>query len=126
MPASSPSTVTQQQIAFDREQVATLDDRSTSIAAEVATIEARREPARAALAGRREAAVAADAERERTAAQLAAESAAYEAGYREIEGLESDVEAARSEVFSAINSATALRHSLEHAGRRTRACRGDA
>ena len=34
---------------------------------------------------------------------------------REIEGLEADVEAARSEVFSAINSATALRHSLEHA-----------
>ena len=60
--------------------------------------------------------VAADAERERTAARLAAESAAYEAGHREIEGLESDVEAARSEVFSAINSATALRHSLEHAG----------
>ena len=106
----------QQQIAFDREQVATLDDRSTGIAAEVATIEARREPARAALAGRREAAVAAEAERERTAARLAEESAAYEAGYREIEGLESDVEAARSEVFSAINSATALRHSLEHAG----------
>ena len=47
---------------------------------------------------------------------LSAESAAYEAGHREIEGLESDVEAARSEVFSAINSATALRHALEHAG----------
>ena len=116
----------QQQIAFDREQVATLDDRSTGIAAEVATIEARREPARAALAGRREAAVAADAERERTAARLAEESAAYEAGYREIEGLESDVEAARSEVFSAINSATALRHALEHAGLAARARRGDA
>ena len=35
--------------------------------------------------------------------------------HREIEGLEADVEAARSEVFSAINSATALRHALEHA-----------
>ena len=43
------------------------------------------------------------------------ESDAYEAAHREIEGLEADVEAARSEVFSAINSATALRHSLEHA-----------
>ena len=32
-----------------------------------------------------------------------------------IEGFEADVEAARSEVYSAINSATALRHMLEHA-----------
>ena len=46
---------------------------------------------------------------------LAAESGAYDAAHREIEGFEADVEAARSEVFSAINSATALRHSLEHA-----------
>jgi chromosome segregation protein len=46
---------------------------------------------------------------------LTAESDSYEAAHREIEGLEADVEAARSEVFSAINAATALRHALEHA-----------
>ena len=46
---------------------------------------------------------------------LAQESDAYESAHRQIEGLEADVEAARSEVFSAINSATALRHALEHA-----------
>ena len=57
----------------------------------------------------------ATAERDRAAAALAAESGAYETAHREIEGLEADVEAARSEVFSAINSATALRHALEHA-----------
>ena len=45
-----------------------------------------------------------------------AESVPYVAAHREIEGLEADVEAARSEVFSAINSATALRHALEHLG----------
>jgi chromosome segregation protein len=105
----------QQQIVFDREQVTSLDERGAAIASEVATIEARREPARLALAGRRQAALDAEAERERAAARLAAESEAYEAGHREIEGLESDVEAARSEVFSAINSATALRHALETA-----------
>ena len=55
------------------------------------------------------------AERDRAAAALPSESEAYEAAHREIEGLEADVEAARSEVFSAINSATALRHALEHA-----------
>jgi chromosome segregation protein len=61
------------------------------------------------------AALEAEAERDRASATLAAESDAYEAAHREIEGLEGDVEATRSEVFSAINSATALRHSLEHA-----------
>src|SRR5213082_2346753 len=64
---------------------------------------------------RREAAAEADKERDRAAAALASESEAYETAHRDIEGLEGDVEAARSEVFSAINSATALRHSLEHA-----------
>ena len=64
---------------------------------------------------RREAAAEAAVDRERAAANLAAESAAYEAARRELEGLEADVEAARGEVFSALNSATALRHALEHA-----------
>src|SRR5258705_2032850 len=85
------------------------------MASELATIEARREPSRLALAGRSEAALEAEAERERAATRLAVESDAYDAAHREIEGLESDVEAARSDVFSAINSATALRHALETA-----------
>jgi chromosome segregation protein len=105
----------QQQIQFDREQVQKLGVRITSLAAESAAIESRREPARAALAARRAAAADAETERERAAATLAAEAEAHEAAHREIEGLEADVEASRSEVFSAINSATALRHALEHA-----------
>ena len=36
----------QQQIVFDREQVASLDERGASMASELATIEARREPSR--------------------------------------------------------------------------------
>jgi chromosome segregation protein len=52
----------QQQVVFDREQVTTLEDRIGAIAAEVTAISARREPALAALAGRREAAVEAEAE----------------------------------------------------------------
>src|SRR5437867_3321937 len=105
----------QQQIFFDREQVQALGARSTAVSAEADAVEKRREPARAALADRRIAAAEANAERERAAATLAAESEAYETAHREIEGLEADVEAARSEVFSAINSATPLRHALEHA-----------
>src|SRR5439155_2123621 len=105
----------QQQIAFDREQVGSLEVRDAGIAAELDALQARREPAQAALASRRAAAREANAERDSAAAQLAAESDAYDAAHREIEGLEADVEAARSDVFSNINSATALRHAVEHA-----------
>src|SRR4029079_12498994 len=40
----------QQQIAYEQEQIETLSERAESVAAEVAMLEARREPARAALA----------------------------------------------------------------------------
>ena len=105
----------QQQIAFEREQIQALTARASTVAAEIAILEDRREPARQLLASRRAAAIAAAEERDRAAASLQTESEAYDTAYREIEGFEADVEAARSEVFSAINSATALRHSLEHA-----------
>ena len=105
----------QQQVAFDREQAQSLHARTALESAELEALEGRREPALAALAARRDAAAAAIAERDLAAATLATESEAYEATHRDIEGLEADVEAARSEVFSAINSATALRHAVEHA-----------
>jgi len=105
----------EQQIAFDRDQVQTLGARVTTISSELDLLETRREPARAALDARRQAVSDATAERDRAAGTLAADSEAYEQAHREIEGLEADVEAARSEVFSAINSATALRHAIEHA-----------
>ena len=105
----------QQQLTFDREQEQTLSDRIAAFSAELDGLEARRDPARTALAARREAAAEAERERHQAAETLAGEAAEYEASQREIEGLEGDVEAARSEVFSAINAATALRHSLEYA-----------
>jgi chromosome segregation protein len=106
----------QQQIAFDGEQIRTLEARVTTVAAELAALEARREPAQEALRGRRVALADANTERDRAAAALTSGSEAYDAAHRQIEGLEADVEASRSEVFSALNSATALRHALEHAG----------
>ncbi len=105
----------EQQIAFDREQVQALEGRTAGVAAELEGLEARREPARQALAGRRNAGAEANADRDRAAAALVSESDAYDVAHRELEGLEADVEAARGEVFSALNSATALRHALEHA-----------
>ena len=105
----------QQQIAFDHEQIQLLGTHAASVNTELDALDVRREPARAMLESRREAEAEACAERDRAAAMLASDSGASDSAHREIEGLEADVEAARSEVFSAINSATALRHSLEHA-----------
>jgi chromosome segregation protein len=104
-----------QQTAFDREQIQSLTTRADNVAAELTALESRREPARAALIARRDMAAAVVGERDQAAAAMAADSDAYEVAHREIEGLEGDVEAARSEVFSAINAATALRHALESA-----------
>jgi chromosome segregation protein len=105
----------QQQMTFDKEQIQLLGGRLETVLADLLGLDRRREPARLMLESRSAAAASATAERDRAAAMLASESDAYESAHRGIEGLEADVEAARSEVFSAINSATALRHSLEHA-----------
>ena len=78
-------------------------------------LEARREPARLELEARRDAVARAANDRQRAADTLRGEEAAYEDLRRNIEGLEADVEAARSEVFAAVNAATALRHAMEHA-----------
>jgi chromosome segregation protein len=105
----------QQQIAFDRQQMSDLATAAGDIDAEVRGLSARQEPARVELDARRSAAARALTQREEAAAALTAEEAALVAAQRQIEGLEADVEAARSEVFAAVNSATALRHAMEHA-----------
>ncbi len=105
----------QQQIAFDRQQIEHLGTTAAEIEAEERALGARRDPAAVELESRRAAAARADGDREAARTALAAEEAAYTAAQRQIEGLEADVEAARSEVFAAVNSATALRHAMEHA-----------
>jgi chromosome segregation protein len=105
----------QQQITFDRHQVETLGATAAAIEAEVSSLEARREPARLELEERREAASRSISERDQAAADLAAEENTYSDLQVRIEGLEGDVEAARSEVFAAVNASTALRHAVDHA-----------
>ena len=102
----------QQQIAFDRQQIEQLTTAAAEIETEVRALDARQEPARVELDTRRDAARRAGVDRDEAAATLAAEEAAYVAAQRQIEGLEADVEAARSEVFAAVNAATALRHAM--------------
>jgi chromosome segregation protein len=105
----------EQQIAFDKQQVETLSRTSVEIEQEIASLDSRREPARLELAARRDAQVKAAAERGEASDTMRAEEAAHAALQRGIEGLEADVEAARSEVFAGVNAATALRHAMEHA-----------
>jgi chromosome segregation protein len=105
----------QQQIAFDKQQSADLSSAAAALETELSTLESRREPARLALDTRRSAAETALQERDAAAATLMEQEDAYAAAHRNIEGLEGDVEAARSEVFAAVNAATALRHAMEHA-----------
>jgi chromosome segregation protein len=105
----------QQQQEFDRHQAESLAVRTTEIADELDELETRREPARVALESRRQA--VAEAERARDDAQAIASAAQEELGraQRQIEGFEGDVEAARSEVFAALNTVTALQHAVQHA-----------
>jgi chromosome segregation protein len=105
----------QQQVTFDNQQITALQTAAAALEAELATLDARREPARVELEGRRQALEAASAEREGAAAALREQEDAYTLAHRNIEGLEADVEAARSEVYAAVNAATALRHAMEHA-----------
>ena len=80
-------------------------------------LEARREPGRIALAR----AAAGGRERrsgiEQRAAASWSGSSRIRAGITAIEGLEADVEAARAEVFAALNVATTLRHAIRARGR---------
>ena len=105
----------QQQQEFNRHQAETLGGRGTEISGEIQDLDARREPARIALDSRRQAAADAGRARDEASGIAAAANEELTRAQQQIEGLESDVEGARSEVFSALNSVTALRHALQHA-----------
>jgi chromosome segregation protein len=105
----------QQQIEFNRQQTETLTARAAEIGEEIRDLCGRREPARIALESRRAATADAELARDAAATVLAEAGGAHAAAQRQIEGLESDVDAARREVFAAFNAATTLRHAMEHA-----------
>ena len=105
----------QQQLEFDRQQVTALSTSCLDLEAELDKLRARRSPAHVDLENQRTAAKDCDRARDHATQALVDEEAAYSAAHRTINGLESDVEAARSEGFAAINAATALRHAVESA-----------
>ena len=108
-------TTRQQQQEFSRQQAESLAGRATEIDDEIRDLQARREPAQIALDARRAAATEAERERDDAAARLAAATQEHAQAQQGIEALESDVDAARNDVFGSLNAATALRHAIQHA-----------
>ena len=105
----------QQQQEFNRHQAEMLEVRAAEIATELTELEARREPARLAMVERVQAAVDGARSRDAVADEVNRASEAHARSQQQIEGLEADVEAARADVFAAMNAATALRHAMDHA-----------
>jgi chromosome segregation protein len=104
----------QQQQEFNRQQSEGLDARGREIDVEIRELDDRREPARIAIDARRQAAVDAERARDDAATVMATANAEHAAALQRIEGLESDVETARSAFFTAGNSVMAVRHVMEH------------
>jgi chromosome segregation protein len=104
----------QQQIAFNREQIQALVGRANEVRSELSALASRREPGRLVLAERREAAESSRREQQQAAVELDRIETEQREENQRIEGFEADVEAARSEVFSALNVATTLRHAIQH------------
>ena len=106
----------EQQQEFNRHQAESLEARAGEIAAELAELEARRKPARLAVANGVQAAADAGQVLAAAVATLSEASDAHARSQQQIERLEADVETARARVFAALNSGTAVRHAMEHAG----------
>jgi chromosome segregation protein len=105
----------QQQLEFDRRQAASLATRDAEIADEIRDLEARREPARLAIDAREQACAAAARERDEAAAVLAEASESLARAQQRIDTLDTGVDAARTQVYTILNSLTAIRHAMEHA-----------
>ena len=105
----------QQQIEFDKHQVSSLAAAATEGEATLQALEARRSPLVEELTQqlqvRDRCAAGGDVADER----LKQAESDYAEAHRAIEGLEGDVEASRSEVFAAVNAATALKHVVDNA-----------
>ncbi len=93
-----------------------LETRATELEQERQQLEARREPERLALEGRRQA--VAEAENRRDAATGVAQAAAedYTRAQQAIEAVEQDVEKARADVYAVLNTITALNAAIQSAG----------
>jgi chromosome segregation protein len=105
----------QQQIDFGKRRAAELATALEEGIATLAALEARRAPVGDELAGQREAHERCIDDRDVTLARLQEAEAAFSEAQQAIEGREGDVEAARSEMFAAVNAAAALQSVIDNA-----------
>lgn len=105
----------QQQIEFNRHQAETLAVRGTEITSELRELEERREPARLAIESRRQATSEAELARDEASSVLMAANDDHARAQQQIQGLEGQVEAARSDLYRAMNAVTTLRHAVQSA-----------
>ena len=105
----------QQQLEFDRHQASSLATRAAEVADEIRDLEARREPARIAIGAREQACADAERARDEAAGVLAEASESLARAQQRIDALDTDVETARTQVYTVLNSLTTLRHAMDHA-----------
>ena len=105
----------QQQIALDSQQAEMLLKRADELEIERQQLEARRDPERIALDGRRHAAAEATAARDAAATLAAAAADEYGRAQDAIDALEQGVEGARADVYAVLNTITALNAAHENA-----------
>ena len=105
----------QQRIEYDEQQLTALMARAAEVASELAVLAERRGPASRELLARREEAAGAAVERDAAAFVLSDANQAQSAAQTALDGMEGDVEAARTEQYSAASAATSLRHAIESA-----------
>ena len=105
----------QQQIEFDRQQSAELARQAGDLAAEVAALEARREPSTQALAAQQEAARQARAALEAGTSRLAEREAEYARAQAGVQGVERESDQTRAAVLASGTTLSALRQARENA-----------
>ena len=105
----------QQQIEFDGLQIDALAEALANMSHELEDLRSRKEPARTELEAQVRESKLCVAERDKVANHLDEKQGVQAQAQQALDGLGGDVEAARSEVFAAVNAATALHHAVEHA-----------
>jgi chromosome segregation protein len=105
----------EQQIQSERRQVEDLGAQSTALAAEVAELEGRRDPARLAIDAQREAARRARQALDEAAERVEASERAYGEALAAVQAAERDADETRAAVLAATTTLSALKQARDHA-----------
>jgi chromosome segregation protein len=105
----------QQQIQFDTQQIEELVQQAAGFAAEVADLDARREPAARAIAAQRDAAARARTALDEARQRMAERDQEYGRALARAQGVEQEADATRASVLAAASTLAALSQARDHA-----------